>query len=104
MTSLSQLAALRDQRNAAKAILDERIAGVRQDLAERSVAGRIADKASDTALDALDEAVAVVDAHPGIIAGTLAALAVWFLRNPIMSGIERLSALANDLYKDFKDE
>lgn len=104
MTNLSQMAALRDQRNTAKAQLDERIAEVRQDLAERSVAGRIADRASETALDALDEAVAVVDAHPGVIAGTLAALAVWFLRDPILAGIERSSVLANGLYKDFKNE
>jgi hypothetical protein len=37
-----------------------------------------------------DEALDVADQNRGIVAGTIAALAVWFFRSPIISAIERL--------------
>lgn len=85
-----ELEEARDLRDSARARLDARIAFVRADIEARSVGGRIADKAAEEARDALDEALAVAKESKGIIAGTIAALALWLLRNPIIAWAEGL--------------
>ena len=84
MTALSQLLEARAARDAIRADFDARLATVQGDVAARGVGGRIADTAADTAHDIIDEAIAVADANRGIVAGTIAALTVWFLRNPLL--------------------
>jgi len=80
----------RDQRDSARARFDARLAIVRADLEARSVGGRIADKIGEEARDALDEAIDVAKESKGVIAGTIAALALWFLRHPIIAWAEEL--------------
>jgi hypothetical protein len=89
MTVLSSAKATRD---AAKSALDERLSLVRGDLAERSVGGRITDKVVGETADVALQAVEVVETHKLIVAGTLATVALWFLRNPIITAVRRLSA------------
>ncbi len=85
----------RAARNAARAAFDTRLASVRQDVEARGVGGRIADKAADEALQAFELARDVADENKGVIAGTLAALALWFLREPLLAGLEKsLAALS----------
>ncbi len=72
------------------------IARVRGDVEERGVGGRIADKLGEDARATLDEAKAVVRAYPGIVAGTIAAIAVWIFRNPLLSLLGRLSRQVQD--------
>jgi hypothetical protein len=87
-----QLEEARDRRNSARARLDARLATVRADVEARGVGGRIVDKAAEEARDAMAEALAVARESKGIIAGTAAALALWFLRNPIIAWAEELLA------------
>lgn len=86
----SKVAEQRAMRDAARGHFDARLEQVRQDLEARGIAGRLADKASEEARDAIDEALAVAAESKGIIAGTIAALAIWFLRNPILARIEAM--------------
>jgi hypothetical protein len=71
-------------RSQARASLDGGVAQVKADLAARGVGGRIADKASDTATEALAVAIEVADNNRAVVAGTIAALGVWFMRRPII--------------------
>ena len=87
-----QVLADRAIRDAARAAFDGRLAQVKTDLAARSIGGRVADKAVDEALAVLDEAKAVADGNRAIVAGTIAALVLWFLRNPILAGLEKAMA------------
>lgn len=85
-----QLAEARSARDAARAAFDARLAQVKEDFSARGVGGRIADRLGDDAKAALDEALDVARESKGIIAGTIAALALWFLRNPIIAWAEGL--------------
>lgn len=86
----SQLSASKAARDAAKVSFDARLAQVRLDLEARGVAGRIADEVADRAMLVLDEAADVVEEHPTVIGGTIVALMLWILRNPIIGWLEVL--------------
>ena len=85
-----KLLADRETRRAARSAFDARLAQVRADLAERSIGGRIADKAKGDATAIAQEALAVVKDSKGIVAATAGALALWFLRAPIIAGLSSL--------------
>lgn len=86
MTPLEQA---RARRNASKAAFDTRLATFRAELAERSIKEQITSKASADAHRVLDHSLAIANDSKGIIAATVGALAVWFLRHPIIALIER---------------
>ncbi|MFC0203376.1 hypothetical protein [Novosphingobium soli] len=84
----AQVMADRIARDAAKARFEAHYAAFKADIAERGIGGRIADEAMDQAMAMFDEAVAVVEEHPGAIGGTLAALVLWILRHPMIRWAE----------------
>lgn len=84
------LDALRSRRNAARSAVDAGVNQVKADLAARSVPGRMADKARDDAFDLADQAIDVARESKGIIAGALAALAVWAFRDPLSALVRKL--------------
>lgn len=94
--ALRQLNAARSARDAARARYDARLAVVRGDIEARGVGGRIADKLGEDARQALGEALDVASESKGVIAGTVAALALWFLRNPITAWVEGLISTNED--------
>ena len=85
-----QLEVDRAARDAARAAFDARYGAIRADMEERGIAGRIVDETMEQARAILDETVDVAENHPGVIGGTIAALVLWLLRNPIMAWIEEL--------------
>ena len=95
---------LREARNAARSALNARIAHVKSDLAARGIGGRIADAATQEAKAGLAIAADVASESKGIIAGTVAALALWFLRNPIIAWLDALLSSEDDRSPPEKDE
>ena len=89
-SQLQQVLADRATRDAARGALEGRLAQVKLDLEERGIGGRIADEVSDRAQIVMDEAVDVLEAHPGLIAGTIFAIVLWLFRNPIIALIGQL--------------
>jgi GNAT superfamily N-acetyltransferase len=87
---VDQFRADRDNRHAARGVFDAGVVQVKDDLAARGIGGRIADKAGDEAKAALDEAIEVAKDSKGIIAGTVAALALWTFRAPLLSAAQGL--------------
>lgn len=79
------LAQTREVRDRARAAFDAQLQQVKDDLAARGVGGRIADRVGQEALMALDHTLEIAGESKGVIAGTLAALALWLLRNPIIA-------------------
>jgi len=75
----------RANRKAARVLFDRRLAQVKQDLAARGIGGRIAAKAKGDAL-------AVAKDNKGLIAASLAALAAWAFRKPLIGLIARYRA------------
>lgn len=90
MNALAEaVARSRAEREIARRTFDTRYNAMKADMEERGIAGRIADETLEQAKDVFDEAVAVVQEHPGAVGGTLAALVLWFLRNPLISWLEQ---------------
>ena len=85
-----QLLSDRATRDAAKAMFEGHYSAFKADVNDRGLGGRIADEALEQAQAVFDEAMTVVEEHPGVIGGTLAALVIWFLRNPIIELVQRL--------------
>ncbi|MGJ0238483.1 hypothetical protein ACQEPB_08200 [Novosphingobium fluoreni] len=92
MTAALEAKVLADKaaRDTCKLNLDTRLAHVKQDLSVRGIGGRIADDVIDNAKLIFDEGVAVVEEHPAVVGGTIAAIVLWFLRNPIIDGLNRV--------------
>jgi hypothetical protein len=76
-------------RDKAKAALTQRLSLVRNDLDTRSIGGRIADKAVGETADVALEAIEIVESHKVVVGGTLAAIVLWFARNPLIAIIRR---------------
>jgi hypothetical protein len=77
-------------RDSAKQSLDTRMALVKLDLEARSIGGRVADEVVGRAKVVFDEAAEIAEEHPGVIGGTIAALMLWILRNPIIGWLDEL--------------
>lgn len=75
-------------RNAAWDLVREDVTHLRQSLEEKPVGQRIKDKASGELADAVDLARDVASENKAVFAGTGLALAGWFLRGPIVSGLK----------------
>ena len=87
-----RLAKDRTTREAALTAFNANLAQVRTDLEARGIGGRIADQASMEVRAGIDEALAIADDNKGIVAATIAALALWFLRIPLIAGLRSLLA------------
>lgn len=72
-------------RDSARALVEADIEHLKADLAFKGVGGRIIDRAKEGALDLYEEAVEVAEDNKGALAALVAAIAVWFARNPILS-------------------
>jgi hypothetical protein len=90
MSAAEQLEQSKRERNDANRAFRSGLAQVNEDIAVRGVGGRIADRVGERAGAALGDAVEVANEHRGIVAGTIAALALWSLRRPIIRLIGRL--------------
>lgn len=75
----------RANRKAAWNLFEGRLAQVKEDLAARSIKGRIVAKAKDDALAVADEAIAVAKDNKGLVAATIAALLAWIFREPLVN-------------------
>ena len=78
------------QRTAARQVFDADLAQVKADLSARGVGGRIKDSAVQKADEALLHGIAVANENKPIVAGTIALLLVWLLRNPLGKLLGRL--------------
>lgn len=87
----------RKSRRAAHALVREDLKLLQDGLADRPVGQRIKDAAADKLIGAVDTARDVAAENKVVIGGTLAALAAWFLRAPLLRGIEAAWEKLKDL-------
>ena len=74
-------------RDSAKALFTADVEHLKADLAHKGVGARLADRAKEGALDMYEEAVDMAGDHKGALSALVAAVVVWFARNPILSAI-----------------
>lgn len=90
----------RANRRAARGLFDQKLAQVKADFAARGVGARIKAKTADQGKAALAQGLDVAKESKGIIAGTIAALLLWFLRNPLLELTKRLLSGDQDGVQD----
>ena len=86
-------------RNAARKQFDNRLMLVRHDLEEQSVPARLAARISAEARSAFDEAAAVAEDNKPVVAGTIAALTLWFFRESVLRRIAALFCKDEDQHE-----
>lgn len=85
------LAEDRANRNAARGVFDAHVARLKGDVeAHDGVVGKVKDEAGKRLLDAGKHGLEVVTESKGIIAGTVAALGLWFFRKPLFEAAKDL--------------
>ncbi|MEQ1499067.1 MAG: hypothetical protein ABL914_10435 [Novosphingobium sp.] len=87
-------------RRSARGLFDRRLAQVKADYQARGVPDRIKAKAAAESRKALDTALDVAGESKGIIAGTVAVLLLWFLRNPLFDLARRILGSGPDEVQD----
>lgn len=90
----------RVRRDAAWSRFNGRKDALRTGLAERPIPRRIKDAAIDRVIDTVDEAKAIAKGNAPVIGGTLALLAAWFFRRPLINLIRNRFAGAPDPDED----
>ncbi len=73
----------RHLRDSARALVEADIEHLKADFTHKSLAERAMDRVMDGASDLYDEAVDMAEDNKGALAALLAAVLVWFARNPI---------------------
>ncbi|WP_379550286.1 hypothetical protein [Qipengyuania sp. DGS5-3] len=79
----AQMVEDRALRDAAKALLDADVENVREDFSSKSLALRAKDRVTEGASEVYEEAVGVAGDNKGALIAIIAALVMWFARNPI---------------------
>jgi len=77
-------------RDAALGVFRADLGFIRDDLHERGVGGRIADRIGESAMEMVDEAVDYAEANRGRIAAAAAAAVLWFARAPLLNALSRI--------------
>ena len=72
-------------RDSARALVEADIDHLKTGLSQKGFAARAVDRVKTGALDIYDEAVDVAEDNKGALAALVAAILVWFARNPILS-------------------
>lgn len=75
----------RTLRDAALALVKADVAHLQADLNARSVGTRLLDRVTERASDVLDEASNLAKDNHGVLLALLAAVVLWFSRNPLIA-------------------
>lgn len=99
-----QLMTARAARNDAKGQLDGSLSAMRTGLEEKGIRERVTDGVAEKAADAFEQVVEVASANKAVVAGTLGALVLWFLRNPLLALAARAWPRDEDRMEDNSDD
>ncbi len=88
-SQIRRLIEAREARDAAKTAFDAQLSRLRGDPSAQSAGAHIAGRLGDDARATFEQALDVASESKGVIAGTIAALALWLLRHPIVAWIEQ---------------
>ncbi|MBX7531716.1 hypothetical protein K3165_02120 [Qipengyuania sp. 1XM1-15A] len=70
-------------RDSARALVEADIEHIKADFAHKGLGERAMDRVTEGAMDLYEEAIDVAEDNKGALAALLAAIVVWFARNPL---------------------
>lgn len=85
-----QLAEDRALRDAALALFKADLRFIRNDLQQRGIGERVADRLGDGAKELVDDAVDYAGDHKSVLTAGAAAVVLWFARRPILRALDEL--------------
>jgi hypothetical protein len=85
-----QLAEDRALRDAALALFKADLRFIRNDLDQRGIGERVADRLGDSAKEFVDDAVDYAGDHKSVVTAAIAAVVLWFARAPILHALGEL--------------
>lgn len=85
MSTTAQLAEAKALRNAARALVEADIARLKGDVDRRSIPARAMDRATEGAVDVLEQVSEAAARHKGLVAAAVGALALWLARHPLLA-------------------
>ena len=85
---------IRSARNTTRAAFDRRLAAVKADYAKRGIGGRITDRVTAEAMDALHSGLDVAKDQKAMIGATVGVLILWLCRKPVITAV--ISVLSSD--------
>lgn len=71
-------------RDSARALVEADIEHLKADFAHKSLGERALDRVTEGAMDLYEEAVDIAEDNKGALAALIAAVVVWFARNPLL--------------------
>lgn len=74
-------------RDSARALVEADIKHLKADFAHKSLGERALDRVTEGAMDIYEEAIDVAEDNKGALAALVAAIVVWFARNPILDAL-----------------
>ena len=75
----------RHLRDSARALIEADIEHLKANFTSKSLGERAMDRVTDGAMDLYEEAVELAQDNKGALAALIAAIVVWFARNPLLS-------------------
>lgn len=90
-------------RDAAKALVEADVAHVKSEFSGKSLGSRFATRVTEGATELYEDAAEAADKNRGVLATLIAAMFIWFARNPIMAFFDDLLA-EEDEEADLFDE
>lgn len=90
-------------RDSARALVDADLENIKTAYAQKGLGERAMDRLTEGAVDLYEEAVAVADDNKGALAALVAAVLVWFSRNPILEALGFSTGRSDDEW-DQRDE
>ncbi|MGB3740345.1 MAG: hypothetical protein WA948_13465 [Pontixanthobacter sp.] len=99
-----QLVEDRAMRDAAKGLVKADVAHLKADFKGKSLGSRLSSRASDGAAEVFEEASAIAKDNKGVLAVLIAAISIWFARNPILSLFSDDDAGGDTTYDDLDRE
>ena len=87
-------------RDSARALVEADIEHIKADFAHKGLGERAMDRVTEGAMDLYEEAIDVAEDNKGALAALVAAIVVWFARNPLME----LLGIVNDEEDEDWDE
>lgn len=87
-------------RDSARALVEADIEHIKADFAHKGLGERAMDRMTEGAMDLYEEAIEVAEDNKGALAALIAAIVVWFARNPLLD----LLGFGNDEEEEDWDE
>ncbi|MFN4112393.1 MAG: hypothetical protein ACK4GD_00465 [Sphingomonadaceae bacterium] len=104
MSNAARLAEDKALRDAARALIDADLARLKGTVAARSVPARAMDRATEGAVEVLEQVADAAGRNKGVIAALVGATAIWLARHPLLALLDDRDPNPSDLQEQTHEQ